>query len=111
MKLGSRKREHEPPGGGLINHILPVSATMVGVCMTVISLMQLMPGMARAKWLDDLIAVDSLVFMASALLSYASIRTPRNTERLERIADLLFLAGMVVMVVVNFLLAFDLLEH
>ena len=101
----------ERQGNSLSNHILPVSATMVGVCMTVISLLQLLPGAAKLKWLDDVIAVDSLAFMGSALLSYASIRTLGNTERLERQADVLFLVGLVAMVGVNFLLAFDLFEH
>ena len=79
--------------------------------MTVISLMQLLPGAGKLRWLDDVIAVDSLTFMGSALLSYASIRTPRATERLERIADVLFLLRLVAMVGVSFVLAFDLFEH
>lgn len=99
----------ESRNGGVIHHILPVSATMVGVCMTVIGLMQLLP--KGGQWLDNLIAFDSLVFITSALLSYTSIRTKRNTEKLERWADVVFIIGLVMMVVINFLIAFDLLKH
>jgi len=96
-------RHSELPG-----HILTVSATMVGICMTAISLMRFIPG--AGEWLDNLIAFDSLMFMGSALLSYISMRIVRNTDRMERYADTLFIAGLVVMVVVNFLLAFDLFK-
>jgi len=101
--------DEESRNGGVIHHILPVSATMVGVCMTVIGLMQLLP--KGGQWLDDVIAFDSLIFITSALLSYTSIRTKRNTAQLERWADMVFIAGLVMMVVINFLIAFDLLKH
>lgn len=91
----------------LSNHILPVSATMVGICMTAISLMRLVPD---TQWLDNIVAFDSLFFMGSALFSYTSIRARRNTEKLERYADNLFVVGMILMVVINFLFAFDLLK-
>ncbi|MFM9913757.1 MAG: hypothetical protein ACKVN9_09515 [Methylophilaceae bacterium] len=76
--------------------------------MTAISLMRLVPGTGR---LDDIVAFDSLFFMGSALLSYAAIRVTRNTERMELIADNLFVVGMLLMVIINFLFAFDLLKN
>jgi hypothetical protein len=82
---------------------------MVGICMTAISIMRFIPG--AGEWLDNLIAFDSLIFMGSALLSYFSMRVTGNTERMERYADSLFVLGMVIMVVANFLLAFDLYKH
>ena len=92
----------------LSSHILPVAATMVGICMTAISLMRLVPD---TEWLDNIVAFDSLFFMGSALFSYASIRITRNTEKLESFADSLFVVGMVLMVIINFLFAFDLLKN
>lgn len=81
---------------------------MVGICMTVISIMRFIPG--AGEWLDDLIALNSLVFMSSAFLSYSSLRFVRNADRMERYADTLFIFGLVIMVIVNFLLAFDLFK-
>lgn len=90
-------------------HILPVSSTMVGVCMTVITVMQLAPKDSVASWGDNLIAIDGLFFLASTILSYWSLRSDSNTAKAEVLADRLFLLGMVLMVIVSFIVAFDLL--
>jgi hypothetical protein len=89
-------------------HILPTSATMVGVCITVISIVRVMEvhGAVRTV-IDDLIALDGAMFLFAAILSYASIRSPRLGRRIERYADLVFLAGLAVMVVASFLLAWE----
>ena len=89
-------------------HILPVAATMVGVCITVISLVQLVPENAISPLVDELVAIDSLVFLVSAWLSYLTLRSEKNLEKLEKIADWLFLCGLTVMGLVSILVAFDL---
>jgi hypothetical protein len=93
----------------LADHILPSSATMVGVCMTVISLSQLIPKQAVSRHVDELLAFDSLLFLCSAMLSYVSIRNPQVAERLERIADLIFLVAVSLMVIVGFIVSFELM--
>ena len=92
----------------LANHILPVSATMVGVCMTVVSVIQLIPANAVAPWADRLLAIDSLFFLASTALSYWSLRHPAVGQFAERYADRLFLFALGVMVLVSFVIAFEL---
>ena len=92
----------------LSTHILPVASTMVGVCVTVISVIQLAPDKAISSWADKLLALDSLAFMASTMLSYWSIRHKDHLQRIERYADRLFLVGMALMVFVSFLVAFEL---
>lgn len=94
----------------LSNYIFPVSASMVGVCMTVISLMQLIPKTAISPLADNLLAIDSLAFLGSAMLSYWTIRHKDNLLHIERLADRLFLLGMTVMVFVSFLVAFELFK-
>lgn len=89
-------------------HILPVAATMVGVCMTVISLVQLVPKNAISSWTDEILALDALVFLASAWLSYWTLRHEKHAEYLENVADWLFLTGLSVMGLVSVLIAFDL---
>jgi len=90
------------------NHILPASATMVGVCMTVVSLVQLVPKNAISPWVDKLIAIDTIIFLASTCLSYWTIRHKKNADSYERSADWLFLGGLSMMVFVSILVAFDL---
>ena len=89
-------------------HILPVSATMVGVCMTVISLMQLAPKNRLALFADELLAVDGLLFLISTIMSYWTIRPSPSSRAIELWADRLFLVGMILMVVISFVVAFEL---
>ena len=89
-------------------HILPVAATMVGVCMTVISLVQLVPKNAISSWADEILAIDALVFLVSAFLSYWTLRHEKTADKLETIADWLFLIGLSVIGFVSVLVAFDL---
>jgi hypothetical protein len=93
----------------LADHILPSSATMIGVCMTVISLAHLIPKHSISRHVNDLLALDSLLFLSSAMLSYFSIRRPLLAEKYERLADGIFLIGLAVMVVVGFVVAFELM--
>jgi fumarate reductase subunit D len=92
----------------LSSHILPVSATMIGVCMTVISVIQIAPKNGVSSWADNLLAIDSLFFLASMMLSYWSLRHKDKLLKLELYADRVFMFGMVVMVSVSFLVAFEL---
>ena len=92
-------------------HILPVSSTMVGVCMTVITVMQLVPKDKVANWADNLIAIDGLFFLASTVFSYWALRSDNNAAKAESFADRLFLLGMILMVIISFLVAFELLVN
>ena len=78
--------------------------------MTVISLMQLIPKSNISSWADGLLAVDSLIFLGSSMLSYWSIRHKDDLLHIEHYADRLFLLGMTLMVFVSFLVAFELFK-
>ena len=80
---------------------------MVGVCMTVISVMQLLPKNAISPLADKALAIDSLIFLASAMMSYRSLRG-RGDEMLEKYADWLFLTGLGLMVLAGMLVSFEL---
>lgn len=83
----------QAPDPGLSTHILPTSATMVGVCMTVLAISLLAPADYRRTLVDKLVAIDSLVFPASGLLSFTSMRRGRRVAELERRAEAIFLTG------------------
>ncbi len=91
----------------IARHILPASATMVGVCMTVISIIKLLHIGSAGTWIDKLLAFDSLAFLASAGFSYFSLRD-EALEYLENRADLAFMLGLLGMSICAFLLAFEL---
>lgn len=93
----------------LSHHILPNSATMVGVCITVISIVKVMnPGLINYL-IDKALAVDSVLFMISALLSFSSIRSTQSTVRLERWAEILFLIGLVSMTLITVVFSFEII--
>jgi fucose 4-O-acetylase-like acetyltransferase len=81
-------------------HIFTVSAAMVGVCLTVIGLIRIVITIQRNDTLaDDLLAADALLFLTSCIMSYVSLRTRkvRRMHRVERIADMIFLAAILLM--------------
>lgn len=77
----------------LSQHILPSSATMIGVCITALSIIKLAKFQGLAFWLGHLLAINSLVFLTSGVLSYAAMRSNGNT-RLENYADGAFIIGL-----------------
>ncbi len=93
-------------GDNMSKHILPTSATMIGVCMTVLSIGHLGPSGAWRLALDKLLAVDALAFLASAVLSFASIRSPVHSARREAQAESLFLAALGLLALAAVALAF-----
>lgn len=89
-------------------HIFTVSAGMVGVCLTVIGLIQIVIHSTKKDTLaDDLLVIDAILFLISCLLAYWALRK-RNIKRLhkiEELADIVFLIALIFMVVVCAFLA------
>lgn len=98
----------DPRQENVAHHILPTSATMIGVCMTVISIVKLLHIGPTGTWIDKLLAIDSLTFLASAAFSYVSMRNGAYA-RLEKYADLSFMVGLLGMSLCALLLAFELI--
>ncbi len=91
----------------LSHHILPNSSVMVGVCITVISIVKSMDSGVINFLIDKALAIDSILFMISALLSFSSIRSEQSAVRLERWAELIFLVGLVSMTLVTVIFSFE----
>jgi hypothetical protein len=90
------------------DHILPASSTMVGVCLMTVSIVRVMEASAKVTTvIDNILAIDSLVFLASTVLSYVSLRRERDLRWLERLADLVFLVGLLLIVLASFMLAWE----
>lgn len=78
----------------LSQHILTTSAQLVGICLTVISLVKALHIGHVGSILDKLLAVNSLFFTISVVLSYLSMREEKLSV-LERYADYFFMAGLI----------------
>ena len=88
-------------------HILPTASTMVGVCMTVISIIKLSNN-ASATVADEILAFDSLLFTMSAIFSYIDM-TRDAQGHFEKWADRSFLMGMLTMMASCFVIVFSML--
>ncbi|MFT3745718.1 MAG: hypothetical protein QM785_15690 [Pyrinomonadaceae bacterium] len=92
-------------------HIFTASAALVGVCLTVIGIFQIGSLKAIGSFADNLLAIDALCFLISCIVSYAALRTKaiKRRQRLERLADSVFITALSLMAVVCFLIAYELL--
>ncbi|MBT1517186.1 hypothetical protein KIP88_43375 [Bradyrhizobium sp. SRL28] len=94
----------------LSSHILPVSGTMIGVCTTLIGLVKLAASRHGASHVDEYAALVAVMFLASAMASYLSIRWSYRAQlsiRIERLADIIFLCGLVSITLVATLFAYQ----
>jgi len=83
-------------------HILQTGSTMIGVCVTVITLVRA-TNFHLKTYADNILGLDAIVFILSCFLSYVSMRK-ENNRRFELMADNLFLVGMSIMVLVCLLI-------
>jgi drug/metabolite transporter (DMT)-like permease len=91
------KKDDTPLERDIAIHIFSASAAMVGVCLTVISIVQTFARSREVQTLvDDVLAIKALVFLCACLLSYWALRTRsiRRMHRVESAADMVFLTGL-----------------
>ena len=56
---------------------------------------------------DKALAIDCVLFMASALFSFLSIRLESSTRGLERWAEVIFIFGLVSMTIIAVIFSFE----
>ncbi|MBV8267921.1 MAG: hypothetical protein JO252_16465 [Planctomycetaceae bacterium] len=98
--------QDDPNDDRLFTHlltILSVSAAMVGACLTAIGIIGVFKVLKRFETIcDDLMAADSFLFLATAVLCFVGLRTPlRKWCRAVVLAvDVLFCFALVLMAAV-----------
>ena len=91
--------------------IFTVSAGLVGVCVTVIGVLNLERRQGAVHSIaDNLLAIDAAAFLSACLFAYLALRVKeeRSWLRLERYADALFLVGLSGLVIIGALVAYEL---
>jgi hypothetical protein len=94
----------------LASHILPVSGTMIGVCTTLVGMIKVAEIRNGPTRVDEYAAIMGIMFLASALTSYLSIRYSTRavvSVRIEQLADVIFLCGLVGITLVATLFAYE----
>lgn len=85
----------------ITQHIFSVSAAMVGVCLTVIGIINVIASYNNnfQTVADDITVVDAVLFLITCILSYIAIKTKNRKKRLklEMITDILFLIALSIM--------------
>jgi hypothetical protein len=111
LKIGKsqHKEDSEMAGNGsnMSNHILPTSSNLLGLCFVILSFIKLSK-MADATILDEATAAAIVLFLISSITSYMSIRSAEKGLSLEKIADIIFLLGLLLLAVISVIVAFEL---
>ncbi len=81
-------------------HILPTAANLLGICFVILSFIRVTKTGAETL-LDELLAAAIVIFLASCILSYASMRTAGKTDFYEKTADIIFLAGLALLSLIS----------
>ncbi len=82
--------------------VFSVSAAMVGVCLTVIQLIQMDATRKPVTMIDEILALDSIVFMLACVFSFLALKSKRHSRMkkvLENVGDGCFLLAISTMVV------------
>ncbi len=90
-------------------HLLSVSATLAGLCVTVVALMKAFGGHSgSATVVDDLFAVCALLFLASTYLIFWALKTtkPGLANLLVHVLDVVFLVALTLMTCAAFVMVY-----
>lgn len=90
-------------------HILNASSNLLGICFVILTSLKLLK-IAKSTIIDEVATVDIVIFTASCLLSFLSLRSnSARNYRLEKIADIIFIAGISLLFVTAILFALDII--
>ncbi len=91
-------------------HILNASSTLLGLCFVVLTSLRLRDK-SETSVIDELTAVAIVMFMASSILSYLSMRNGKLTGRkYEKFADVVFLSGLILLFITTLLITLNIIE-
>ena len=97
------KNKNNPP---LTHHILPTSANLLGICFFVLSYVK-MGEKADRTILDECVVIPIILFFIASFLSYMSMRSQNDKPRIEQMADMVFMAGLLSLSIIACILVFQ----
>lgn len=91
-------------------HILNTSANLLGFCFVVLTSSKITK-LSEATYIDEGATLAIVCFMSSCLLSFLAIRSRigKRMTKLEQIADVLFLCGLIILFLTTILIAFNII--
>jgi hypothetical protein len=90
-------------------HILNTSSNLLGFCLVVLTSIKISK-FSSATIIDDITGFSAIVLMISCILSFLSLRAKSETRsiKLERVAEIVFLVGLISLAVIIVLVSFNL---
>jgi uncharacterized membrane protein SirB2 len=91
-------------------HILNTSSNLLGFCLIVLTSIRISRS-GSATMIDDITGIAAVLLVISCILSFLSIRTKKElrSEKLENIADIVFLVALICIALTIILVSFNLL--
>jgi hypothetical protein len=83
---------------------------MIGVCVTAVGLVKIAESHIGPSNVDIYFSLAAIIFLGSAMLSYLAIRAPvanRGVAILERMADGLFILGLIALTLIATMFAYE----
>ena len=75
------------------HHILSSASNLLGITLLIIAGLRI-SNAAERTFADEVAWIGALCFTISCALSYLALRKPVETPRLDRVADLMFMGGL-----------------
>jgi hypothetical protein len=95
------KQAHE-----ISHHILAASTTLLGISFAVVSLIGAM-GHADKTLADEFALLSLILFLGSCIFAYASMRVQKRSVAFGKIADTLFVVGLISLCLLSVLISFN----
>lgn len=92
-------------------HILNTSANLLGLCFIVLTSIKVSK-MGDVSIIDETTAIAIVLFMSSCILSFLAMRKDGDStnNRLEKLADVLFLSGLIVLFLTTMIITFNIIK-
>lgn len=91
-------------------HILNTSANLLGFCFIVLTSVKI-SNLKESSFIDEGAALAIVIFMSSCLFSFLAMRNDtEQSVKLEKLADVLFLAGLIVLFITTMLIALNIVK-
>ena len=91
-------------------HILNASSNLLGICFIVLTSLKVM-NISNKTIIDEVTIAAIILFMTSCIFSFLSIRGKyTNSERLENIADIVFIGGLSLLFITTILFSLDIIK-
>jgi hypothetical protein len=91
-------------------HILNTSANLLGFCFIVLTSVKISK-LQESSYIDEGAALAIIIFMSSCILSFLAMRSVSlKGKKMERIADILFLSGLIVLFITTTLITLNIIK-